>query len=92
MKIVAELDTKEKSLKVTMDGKAVDNVTAAMFFKDFFEEDKFHVDVTTVETDDEEEMSVVTRVSASEKVEVSRTPQNKPSTELIAKALFKTRN
>jgi len=93
MKIVAELDTKEKTLAITMDGKAVDKVVAAQFHQDFFEPEKFHVDITTVEKDEDDDITVVTRVSASEKTEISRekVSSNKPTTEMLSKALYRHR-
>jgi len=65
-KIVAEFDTQTKELSVTMNGKAVKDVSVAYFMADWEDKKKGFVELSTVSTDENEGMAQVTRIMASE--------------------------
>lgn len=68
-KIVAEFDTKEKTLSITMDGKSIDNVSSAEFYAGWDEKDEFHAGITTVTKIDEEDVTQVMRIVAEDQIE-----------------------
>lgn len=64
-KIIAEFDTKEKTLSVSMDGKSVKDISSVYFMAGFDDPSQGYVEMTTVEINEEEKMSRITRLSAS---------------------------
>lgn len=64
-KITATYDTKEKTLVVEEDGKAVANVREA-YFTERYDEKGFSCVVTTFEKDDDQGIGRMTRLMASE--------------------------
>lgn len=65
-KISCEFDTKEKTLAVTIDGKAVDNVYGVNLAKGYSDESGFYCDVMTLSEDKENDIRTMTRLMASE--------------------------
>lgn len=67
-KINVEFDTKEKTMEVSIDGKAVPNCVSANFSKGYYmdDEDEFSCNVVTMERDEPNDMRKYTQVMASE--------------------------
>ena len=87
-KINVEFDTKDKTLNVVMDGKAVDNVSSVEFYSSF-DNDGFNGSVTSVQKMDEEEFVKIMRISAQAGlVEVTETSN---LSKLLANKLFPAR-
>lgn len=83
-KIIAEFDTKEKTLEVTMDGKKVKDVASVAFMAGYDDPNKGYVELTTMEFNEDEKMSRISRVSASgEKTERLERPFQKEVAQLL---------
>ena len=65
-KVVMEFDTSEKTLKVTMDGIPMDNVTDVESYRSYMEDGTFRLSITQVEEKEEDGMHVITRTVAME--------------------------
>lgn len=61
-------DTVTKVLSVTKNGAALSNVEEVQIFKSFMDEDKAFIDITQVETDENEGTRTVTRLSADRQI------------------------
>lgn len=78
-KMVIEFDTNDKSLSVTLDGQAVDNVVGAEVYRrgyygygapdDEDGDEEFAFSVMTAEKDKENDLTRMTRIVASQSVE-----------------------
>ena len=84
-KINVEIDTKEKTLNVVMDGKKFDNVSSVDFFRGF-ENNEFNASVTTVERIDDEDLTKVTRISAKDGI--VETTKSSNLRKILANKLF----
>ena len=63
-KIDVSFDTSDKKLEVTLDGKKMKNVSAVEFFKSFMDDGSFFAEIRTVETKEDDDITVVTRIMA----------------------------
>jgi hypothetical protein len=86
-KITAEFDTKEKTLEVKMDGKALGNVQYVSFGPSWKDDEKFYGSIQMAETHDDEDMRTMTSICASLKDDGVELTQAK--TEAGAEALRK---
>ncbi|MBY0525592.1 MAG: hypothetical protein K2R98_19460 [Gemmataceae bacterium] len=65
-KINVEFDTKDKSLSVSMDGKAMANVAGISLYQSYDDEDEFRCNVVMATKDDTNDIRTVTSIYASE--------------------------
>lgn len=72
-KIVAEFDTVEKTLVVTMDGKKVEDVSSASFMKCYSGEECM-ADIITRSEDESNDMKTMVHMMASQGVKISKAP------------------
>ena len=87
-KINVEFDTKDKTLNVSMDGKAVDNVSSVEFYSGY-DNDGFNGSITSVDKIDEEDMVKIMRISAQGNlVEITETSN---LSKILANKLFPAR-
>jgi hypothetical protein len=95
-KIQVEFDTVEKLFGVTMDGKAIKNVTDVTFFAAYDDPSKGYAEIRTAEMDEENKMVKVTRILANEQGVASEiVPTDDVETQWrkeLVKALFPHRN
>lgn len=77
-KIVAEFDTVDKTLSVTVDGQEVENVEEAYMRKGYSDESKFVCSLMTCTDDKEGGMTTMTRLMASESAEVKNSKEKYP--------------
>ena len=84
-KITVEFDTKDKTLNVMMDGKAVENVNSVEFYKGYEGKD-FHGSITSIEKVDDDDLFKVLRISAKNGLTETNQSSNLPK--LLANKLF----
>lgn len=92
-KIVTEFDTQEKTMKVTIDGVTVENVTSASFYNYYNDEGKFSACISTQEEVEEGGMSKYTSICASlnGKDEVKTETEEDIKAGVLSKLLFPKR-
>tara|TARA_R110000824_G_scaffold14354_4_gene61124 strand:+ start:12840 stop:13130 length:291 start_codon:yes stop_codon:yes gene_type:complete len=91
MKIVAEFDTKDKSLVLTIDGKKVKNVSDVNIFTFSPDEaNEYNIDVVTIDRRGAEEEGVVTRthLQASDSNDCVEQIKTENEYEKLSRALF----
>lgn len=76
-KIVCEFDTVAKTMAVTMDGKAVDNVMGCSLYKNY--DGEYSCTVSTGETNKDEKTTKVSYLYASESIEGKQLPDSSKS-------------
>lgn len=65
-KIAVSFDTVEKTMKVTIDGKAIDNVSCASFYCNSYEPgEEFRCQIQTMMKDEDNDMNSYTNLMAS---------------------------
>jgi hypothetical protein len=72
-KIVAEFDTVEKTLVVTMDGKPVNDVTGVNFMK-CYDGEECMADVVTRSEDESNDLKTMVHIMASQGIKVTKAP------------------
>ena len=87
-KINVEFDTKDKVLKVQLDGKTIEHVSSVDFFQSF-ENDDFHGSITTIEKVDDEDLVKIIRISANDGLTETTKLSNLPK--ILANKLFPAR-
>lgn len=73
-KVVITFDTQDKSLTATMDGKTVENLESASFYRGYNYDtskstDEFRCNLTTVEKKEDDGVSMYTQISAKQSAE-----------------------
>ena len=91
MKIVAEFDTKEKTLVLTVDGKKIKNVSDISIFTFSPDEDnQYNIDIVTIDRNQVEDEGVVTRthLQASDAEACEEQVETETKREKLSRALF----
>lgn len=70
-KVIVNYDTKEKTMEITIDGKAIKNVSGANFWMDY-EGKEAHMSIGTTENSQKDGMQTYTSVCASEGIKVEK--------------------
>jgi hypothetical protein len=87
--ITATFDTKEKTLSVEMDGKKMDNVVSADFYAGWQDDGTFRGSVSQMTKSEDDDLTQVTYISASENGEAEITVEEKSNKEELRQALAK---
>lgn len=87
--ISAEFDTKEKSLKVSIDGKEVKNISSVECYKTYMDDDSFGISVNSFSSNEESGISTITRIVASKSGELNITEEKEEQSVELTEQLIK---